>query len=264
MAVPPVLGAAAPALMATPVGWVMAGAAILDLGFNLFGAFSGAKARKRAERRMRAAVREEQRIWDRDVGPVNKAFRQYLTGTEGAANAAAREAQVLGVAETALRVAAPAVAANTQAANLSLQSSFAGRGLGASGVAAQAATDLEAQRLATIGQMRGEGIQYGQEAWTQNMGNYLSLKGPRPTMSGVEQAIGTQYPVDQNVDIGGTVNALLSLAGPATTTNRAGTEGLRLKPGVGVPSASSFDRRYASMNQMQSMRLNPGLQWRYR
>lgn len=203
-------GLLAPLAASNP--YLAAGMAVFDVGWNLYNAFSSQAAKRKAQTRLKEALRLEQARWDREVGPVQRAYQNYLQGTETRNQSVARERSLFNAAEPAMRVAAPAISANAKAAQETLSTSFAARGLGASGVAAGAATDLEKSRLSTLGALRAQTLTAAQEAWARERQGYLQSAGPRPSMSSVQKSIFESYPADNEVDMSGLVSSLLTLA----------------------------------------------------
>ncbi len=195
-----------------PLAEIAAAISIIDLGVNIFGGMSSAKAQRKMWQRYQAAVREEQARWDKTYGPVTRMWQEYLTGTEGTTNQFGRERAVYNQANSTMRLAAPAIAENTNQAKTVLNENLSARGLGNSGVAAQAMSDLEQQRLSLVGEVRTQALTNAQNEWNQNVQGFLSLGGPRPTMTQMYGEQAAAGPYVTNIDTRATVNSLMKLA----------------------------------------------------
>ena len=183
----------------------------LDFGVNLIGGLSGAKAQKRAQRRYIAAVKAEQARWDKEFGPVQQMWKDYVMGNEGTAAASSRERAIRSQAEGYMRLAAPSISQNVRATQTAMQENLAARGLGSSGVAAQALMDLEGKRLDLAGQARTTALTGAEQNWAQNVQGYLALGGQRPSLA---QAYGSQAGMtvpSATVDTRSLVSSLMKL-----------------------------------------------------
>lgn len=184
----------------------------LDLGINLWGGSKAAKAQKRQQQRYLAAVEHEQQIWDKTFGPVQSMWQEYLTGNEGTTNQTRREGAVRKEAESFMRLAAPSIAENTKQAQVALNENLAARGLSNTGVAAAAVADLESERLALTSEARNQALATAQGNWENRVQGFMSLGGPRPTLSSAYGSAAGMAVPQVTVDTRGVVDSLMRLA----------------------------------------------------
>jgi hypothetical protein len=191
------------------IGLIMGGVQMVG---NFLSGRSASRQQRQNQRRLMAAIREDQAQWDKLAAPVQAAIQGYLTGTETSQQRAGREAITLGKANSAMSLAAPAVQANYATQGQRLQSSLAARGMGGSGIAAKATTDLAQSKQQTLAGMRQQSIAQGGQALAQERQNYLQGMGPRPSLAGGYQSIAGQAPINTQIDLSGITQSLMSLA----------------------------------------------------